>query len=365
MPESLPDTRVPAPGPRAAEVTPRRAHLAGLDTLRFVCAMIVVLDHVGLFTIDPAFKAAGGWRLVLAGVLNCLFNGPAAVVAFFIISGLCIHLPYRGARMLLLPEYYARRFLRIGIPAIVFVLYLRLVLKDSTPLEETVLWSIFCEMAYYLIYPALRLLRRSMSWVWMTAISLAISLALSLTHLAQLRAAQNAITALGLGLTWLVALPMWLMGCWLAEHYDRFPTMSATQIWLLRGAVFALSVALRLAKFHMASVVASNCFTLIFFSFLAVFWIGCEVAYAARHKPLRVLEWAGTWSYSIYLVHTLAAASLAMAARQIFANGGSAAKVILVMVTLAASYAFYLVCERPSHQLAVKVGRFFAHRDAA
>src|SRR5258706_426487 len=45
---------------------------------------------------------------------------------------------------------------------------------------------------------------------------------------------------------------------------------------------------------------------LIFFAIAATAWLFQEEARFQRNRPLSILEWAGTWSYSLYLVHPLA-----------------------------------------------------------
>jgi len=47
---------------------------------------------------------------------------------------------------------------------------------------------------------------------------------------------------------------------------------------------------------------------LIFFAIAATAWPSQEAVRFQRIRPLSILEWAGTWSYSLYLVHPLAMA---------------------------------------------------------
>src|SRR6266404_4972281 len=44
---------------------------------------------------------------------------------------------------------------------------------------------------------------------------------------------------------------------------------------------------------------------LIFFAIAATAWLFQEEARFQRIRPLSILEWAGTWSYSLYLIHPL------------------------------------------------------------
>ena len=69
--------------------------IVGLDSIRFVCAFIVLVDHLGL---TPDRIHGQSLRLldrVLSGTYNSLFNGPETVIVFFVIIGFCIHFPCR------------------------------------------------------------------------------------------------------------------------------------------------------------------------------------------------------------------------------------------------------------------------------
>ena len=53
------------------------------------------------------------------------YDGVAAVIVFFVISGLCVHYPYARSGHCPLPSFFARRFLRIGIPLAVVAAFVR------------------------------------------------------------------------------------------------------------------------------------------------------------------------------------------------------------------------------------------------
>src|SRR4051812_16239854 len=88
--------------------------LKGLDSIRFVCALWVALNHVGFFN-----RAASPLPHFFQAAIGVLVNGPAAVIAFFVISGFCIHYPFRHGGSPFVPEYFCRRFIRIGIPMVI------------------------------------------------------------------------------------------------------------------------------------------------------------------------------------------------------------------------------------------------------
>ncbi|WP_394793241.1 acyltransferase family protein [Armatimonas sp.] len=67
------------------------ARLYGLDSLRFILALWVVFFHIGISPIFPKTKIPH----ILTTTYYLAFNGQAAVIIFFIISGLCIHFSQR------------------------------------------------------------------------------------------------------------------------------------------------------------------------------------------------------------------------------------------------------------------------------
>ena len=334
--------------------------LIGIDSLRFVCAFVVLLGHFSLSGERLNGNLENGITRIAIGIWNCLFNGPAAVIVFFVVSGLCIHFPYRSGRPVMPLPFYSRRFLRIIPPALFFIGILKLILKDDSSIQETVLWSVLCEAVYYLIYPLLFAIRKRSSWALMIGVSYACAAIGIVTHLSALQSSSHSYTALGFA-TWIVGLPCWLLGCWLAENYQRFAVLGPAQIWIIRAAIFSISVVLRLAKFHIVSAFGSNCILLDPFAILVCAWVGLEIVYAQKHAPSSILESAGRWSYSLYLVHPLVIPLLALTG---IATLGWYPKVhlLLLLVALGASYLFYLAVESPSHRLAVWVGRFISKR---
>ena len=343
-----------SPAPLEHSVRDSRGRFRGVDSIRAVCAAVVVLGHIGIFS--SAHSHPPHIPTALVRFLAVAFNGPAAVIVFFVISGFCIHLPYRGTRPIRFASYISRRLLRVGLPALLAVGYTVYVLHAFWVLNA-VLWSILCEIIYYLIYPLLRKMAMVIKWSWMICGTYVVGVVLAVTHLSTLRYAENAYIAFGVRWTWLLGLPCWLMGCWLAEKVEAFPVLSKFQIWSLRGLVVVVSIALRILKFHTTTPFASNCLTLNLFAFLACVWLGCEIQYFEHAEAPTWLEWAGTWSYSLYLVHPLIPGSLvllhlawldALITREHF---------ILLCITFPIAYAYHLAIEKPSHITAVRVSR--------
>jgi peptidoglycan/LPS O-acetylase OafA/YrhL len=95
--------------------------------------------------------------------------------------------------------------------------------------------------------------------------------------------------------------------------------------------------------------------TLNFFAIAAALWIEREICYALTRPPPRVLEWAGAFSYAIYVVHVqgqtfirdhwhIVASSIP---GWLFVNAG----------VLLGAYVFYRLVEKPSHRLARHIYR--------
>jgi peptidoglycan/LPS O-acetylase OafA/YrhL len=320
--------------------------IKGLDQIRFICALIVMVGHFGLPLPTPGAGNGGGMYKIIVTSVDLIFNGPAAVVIFFIISGFCINFPFQKSQRVDLAKYYTRRLIRIGIPAIIAVIIYKLLHADLTPPAFGVLWSIICEVIYYLLYPILFYLRKYIQWAYLVFGAYLISLILLLFNLAAVKEAQQSYTALGY-LTWVVGLPCWLMGCWLSENFTKFKPLSPKNMWLIRVLMIAIMALLRVAKFHWHSLAASNCFTLNIFAFIAVIWLGFEIVYYQNRQPSKILESCGKWSYSLYLMHPLSPELLlAIGLTGVYDK-------LLCLISLLLAYVFYLLIEKPSHNLSI------------
>ena len=333
--------------------------IAGLDSIRFLCAMLVVFDHMGILNFTRPHALHGAGKLLWT-LQDHVMNGPAAVIVFFLISGFCIHFPYRErGRSINLRSYYSRRLLRISLPAIAAVLIRRYFVRDMSPLMQTALWSVMCEAIYYMLYPALRSLSAQVRWAWMAGGMLVVSFAISLGYMFQHPQAQNGYAESGLVLTALIGLPCWLMGCWLAEHETTFRAPSTASMWTWRAGVFAVTVLLRVVKFHLTGPFASNAFTLNVFALLALAWLGREIAYRKVHPAVARLEWAGRWSYSLYLLHELMYPALVVLGVGTLAARNTLTHAVVIVLALLVAYGFFLLVEFPSHKMAMRVSSRF------
>ncbi len=155
-------------------------------------------------------------------------------------------------------------------------------------------------------------------------------------------------------LTWLLGLPCWLMGCRLAEQVAHEMSLPASErprpfnVWPLRGTAWLTSSFASFLRFHSP---LGYPWTLNFFAIFAKYWIHQEIRRYALRPPLRVFEWAGSWSYSIYLMHIPIAAAI-MAFIGPDPEFYSVFGYLILPLVLGGSYLFYLLVEWPAHLFA-------------
>ncbi len=326
---------------------PRRVR--GLDSLRFFAALWVVFAHVPWFPPVAALDRSEPLQRALIGIWGNLFCGVAGVMVFFVVSGFCIHYPHAiGKRFQLLP-FYTLRFLRIGIPLVASLGVCAWVGFSLRYFSTKILWSLYAELIYYAIYPLVLVALRSIGWRWLMAIAWIGAAAVVFTHPATADYHAN-----GVKLTWILGFPCWLMGCRLAEQVGKEMALPESErprafsVWPLRGTAWAAGSFASVLRFHSP---LGYPWTLNFFAIFAKFWIHQEIRRYAVRSPKRIFEWAGTWSYSIYLMHmpvSTAVMKFIGPDSEFYFTFGFA----VLPLVLTGSYIFYLFAERPGHLLA-------------
>lgn len=324
---------------------PQLARLNGLDSIRFLCALIVVFAHTGQPPLRDGIDVSHPvWRLVDALIGN-LWSSAAAVIAFFVISGFCIHYAYAaGNRIPALAEYYVRRYARILIPALAAIAISTAVGLNLSLFEDSILWSVAAEIVYYTIYPVLLIARRRLgSWMPLIVVAFVLGFGVAATkpHVGE-------YPMFGLQLNWLLGLPCWLLGCWLADltANRRLPNL-ARFVWPMRGAVWSAMILCSVLRYH---TVIGYPWSLNLFAIVVALWLGAEVGHFSTRTPPRWLEWCGRWSYSLYLTHKMGMIIfLWLALPDLGPVLGWSVRLAFV---LASAYLFYLVCEKPAHSLA-------------
>jgi peptidoglycan/LPS O-acetylase OafA/YrhL len=323
-----------------------------LDALRFVLALWVAIGHYGIFPLFTGVDTATPFGRFVTHAWQSVVFGTPAVIVFFVISGFCIHLPFRGDKKLAVGRYYLRRYTRILIPVAGALCVYRLsgtklrFWGEHSILWESPLWSLACEEIYYAAYPLLRLVRNRLGWKVVLPVVFVAGTLTAATHV-------HSMTWHDFGPfgTALILLPVWLLGSLLAEQSDTLPALdSGRRIWLWRFLIWLGCWVAEMLHFK-GGVPYTQ--TMIWFGVLAYFWVKNELAYGKDSSPNRYLVVAGAWSYSLYLVH---AQGMTLYWRLPIPNLGYIFSWIGAMsCSLGVAYVFYVLVERPSHRLARKV----------
>jgi peptidoglycan/LPS O-acetylase OafA/YrhL len=308
-----------------------------------------MIGHVGLPPLERLLGLGGrlAWAVHAAEAVSV--SGPAAVIVFFVVSGFCIHHPFRASPPPL-AEFYVRRFVRIGLPLVAAMALARIVGHPLPLLHDSILWSLVAELVYYALYPALRAASLRVGWRALVAVAFVAAAALVATspHSAN-------YPSFGTSRNWILGLPCWLLGCLLAERSPGVP-IGRARIWRWRGLVWLASVVALVLRFHSP---IGYPVTLDAFSLLVAAWLAQEIDRARISPPPPWLERAGLWSYSLYLVHRPA---MTLFDRLPLARAGW---LIEIAFLLAVAYGFYRVIERPTHRLALRLGSSLRARVAA
>lgn len=200
-------------------------HVYGIDSVRALAALSVVFAHiVGPALSDLLARIPPLAETIIPNFAKYLFTGHPAVIAFFVVSGFCIHYPYTKKALPILP-FWAARWTRIIIPLLVAILVAKLArLKGYNFWDGYILWSIVCELFYYMLYPLFLLVSRWVPW----GIQFYLALLLSFTVPIGLGSDQYGNAHVyGPLLNWVVGLPSWLAGCVLGETIHKDPPVSS------------------------------------------------------------------------------------------------------------------------------------------
>jgi peptidoglycan/LPS O-acetylase OafA/YrhL len=327
--------------------------LNGIDSIRIICALVVTFSHFGL---PPLFTdiAEGNKSLyIIEGLFNNLSPGPAAVIVFFVISGLCINFPYSNGKGINYLEYYGKRYIRIGIPMLVAVV-ISIFLKISL---DNILWSLYAEIIYYTIFPILIWVKNKIGWRFLIVLSFVISYLVVFLNTSS--EYDGNYIKFGNAYTWLLGLPCWLLGAKLAEGIEEiiYKPVLFMNLLIYRFSIWGVAILCSILRFHFS---IGYYLTLNIFSIAVFFWLSKEISYYSKMRSNYYLESSGKGSYSLYLCHLFALPILSI--MHIHVQGTIMNWIILFLFTLIISYVFYALIERPSHSIANKFSYWWFNR---
>ncbi len=349
---------------------PALKHIAGIDQLRYIFAIWVFFSHGA----RPPFFA-GHANTQLFNFIDRLYlwanNGEAAVICFFVISGLCIHYPNIRRGPLNIKSFYAARFLRLSLPIAACLAIAKLINFHSSEglLWVVPIWSLYCEAIYYLVYPFVLWIIKKGVLIHFIILTGLISIALIIAWTNDRTMYSHEIGGGGF-LFWKAAIldfPCWLFGVLLAERISSQKTVDTilqkkTSIWWWRlGAVvlsaivtpvFRIGYYFHLIKMPLIGLFFTSQLNLLLFSLYSFFWIEREVININFGKNLAStrLEKMGLAAYSIYLIHLLVIWLFSQLSPNYF-SGYLFTWLLMFALLHIIVYVFYTFFEKPSHKL--------------
>lgn len=315
-----------------------------MDSIRLWLALFVYFSHFGCVPVAGWIGRGSLICELVSGAANNFFDGAAAVIGFFVVSGLCIHYPYRKREKIPLRQFYARRYIRILLPTCAAIALAALFGHDLLGFYQAILWSLIAELIYYTLYPALRRLWRLSGWRVMFLAAYLSSIAILASNIRAMN-----FHEFGPQLTWVVGLPAWLLGCYLGEGLEGLDAAPKARIWIWRMMMAVLGAAASGLRFHAG---IGYPITLTLLAPLLYLWLKRELAHSALHKPVRAFEYGGQFSYSIYLVHGMAVGVLGSLNAYWLRADSMPAGFARLAFAVTLSYLFFRFVERPSHALA-------------
>ena len=210
------------------------------------------------------------------------------------------------------------------------------------------MWSLLCEEIYYFIYPLLLYLRQRFGWVVIITPLMVLSVALSATQpkaesfhdFVLFRKPPRSFTPFG----------FW--GAFLRRKLTDSRHSNPEEEFLVGGYLHGLVVGVVcILHFHSLIAYMQTC---MWFGVLAYFWVRNEIAYGKSDTPAPLDGLGGAWSYSLYFCCT-DQPSRRCGVHNLPFLGPLMNWVITMIFVCVYSYVFYLLVERPSHQLARKI----------
>lgn len=373
--------------------TTRKTHLPGLDSLRFIAAMFVVIGHI------PLNQTSVGLPVYSTGTF--FYRGSTAVSFFFALSGFLISYllldEHRATGTVNVARFYLRRVCRIWPVYFVVVLFGLLfynwilpALNVDYPVEYSPLvalglyvfflpnlmnslytvggilnpsWSIGVEEQFYLAWaPAFRRFSHRFGTLCWTVLLLSGTLFVANTY---------GLFGSGWESRFIFQLRFHYMAAgglcawWLHTRGERFTDLSVFRSRWLQGALFLLLADYYLVSFVPWSVIGGEAMQLVLYPWLIV----CVAANPRNVIRLdnRLFDYFGKISYGIYMFHMIVVyATSALFLKTSWWRGHEglyfvAYYVLAVGGTLLVAHLSFLYFERPF--LKLKDRRFGSGRD--
>ena len=325
-----------------------------------LCAIWVACSHGGYPPLTVNLDTSNQLQWFINGIYTSIFCGPAAVIVFFLISGFCIHYPYKNSwsKETIIPFIIAR-LTRITLPIIIVAVIIEILGINASIFYLLVGWSIVCEIVYYIIYPFLRLLiKNKKGWQKLLLLSYIP------TILAFWFFPLKLVNYPGVGFYYVISLgfPCWMLGlllCYSIDNNNQKNSPSKKNLVFHRILIFFLAFATHVLALQ---EVLGHPFTLNLFAIAAFFWLRKEIAFYHDRPTNNFMDNLGKASYSIYLMHGIPAFIISLLTTEL----EHSSKFFIYWLILAIlTSAFYFLVEKPTHNLSRKLFSHFLLKKAS
>ncbi|WP_345751192.1 acyltransferase family protein [Microbacterium rhizophilus] len=372
-----------ADGARAGAPT----RLPALDGLRGLAALVVMIHH-SLLTV-PLFAAAyydhtseDTWRVdnpawwIAHTPLHVLWDGKFAVMIFFILSGFVLSLPVLRATSFRWDAYLPQRLARLYLPVWgSLALALAAIFLTPRGRNQQTEWLVrrADPVSFQDVLNSLTQISAGneiLSPLWTIRWEILFSLLLGAFLWIGRKANGNVVIVASLALiaaggAWqvdaLMYLPMFIIGVVLAVHRETLHR----RLGGIPGPAWALALAAALLmaastwmmppwvpqRVHDGALALQVAGALVVVAFCA---FGCPNARALCSRPV---QWLGTVSFSLYLVHETVVVTTA---DLIGPSSSSLVLPVAAIASLAVAQLFYFGIERPSHLLSRRIFKSIA-----
>ena len=366
--------------------------LSALDGLRGLAALAVMLYHLAIMF--PSVAGASGFTgthppvgspiwWISSTPAHVLMAGPAAVLVFFVLSGLVVTLPVIRNQSFNWLAYFPQRAARLALPAIASVFLAAILVVIGNAFSAAPSWSMATNWSLRefdlgaliqssdvllgspILNNALWTLRYELLFSFMLPIFVVVALAAKRYWVANLVVCSIVIVIGQINqASGLAFMPIFMIGCVIAVHLtsmQAWVALPSNANWVRWGAPVLLAVSLVLISLH-ATVwglfptkgrIQEWSF---YFEFLGAAGL---VLVVALWKPLatllstRVLKWLGRISFSLYLIHM---PLLVLVDRLIGPNNNLLKVVITAVLAFALAEVFCRFVEQPLHRLSRHIG---------